>query len=239
MLSYTEENYLKALLHLAIANPAGVGTNDLAGVLEVKPATVSDMLRKLREKKLIHYKKYGKITLTETGKLCASDIVRKHRLWETFLHEKLDFGWEEVHELAEQLEHIQSDLLIDKLDRYLGHPQFDPHGDPIPSPNGSLRDPFRKSLADVQAGIPCRVAAVRDNSNDFLNYVNQVGLRLNDSVLIESRNAYDRLITLVHAGDKRTTVGEKFAGNVLVVCADCPGGKACPASECDLLKKHS
>ena len=132
MLTYTEENYLKALLKSTFENGTNkAGTNELALLLVVKPATVNHMLKKLKEKELVDYEKYGKIKLTNKGKKIALYIIRKHRLWETFLYQKLEFSWEEVHEVAEQLEHIQSEKLVDKLDKFLDYPEFDPHGDPI------------------------------------------------------------------------------------------------------------
>ncbi|MEO0066766.1 MAG: hypothetical protein RI983_2092 [Bacteroidota bacterium] len=138
VLSYTEENYLKGLFKLTIelGEKEEAGTNEIAAQLGVKPASVNDMLKKLKDKKLIQYERYGKSSLTKEGKKRAIEIVRKHRLWETFLHEKLDFNWDEVHEVAEQLEHIQSKKLIDKLDQFLEYPSIDPHGDPIPNAKG-------------------------------------------------------------------------------------------------------
>jgi DtxR family Mn-dependent transcriptional regulator len=146
MLSFTEENYLKALWHLTMDNThkGDAGTNELAAHLNVKPATSNDMLKKLKEKKLVDYKKYGKSSLTNKGKKLAIEVVRKHRLWETFLYEKLEFTWDEVHEVAEQLEHIQSQKLVDKLDKFLNYPYFDPHGDVIPNAKGEMRVPLKK-----------------------------------------------------------------------------------------------
>ncbi len=158
MLSFTEENYLKALLHLTFEDiqKHEIGTNDLAGYLDVKPATATDMLKKLKLKQLIDYEKYGKITLTNDGKKNAIQILRKHRLWETFLCDKLQFSWDEVHEVAEQLEHIQSQKLVDKLEEFFDYPQFDPHGDAIPNAKGELKIPYKKTLADIDEGKTCK-----------------------------------------------------------------------------------
>lgn len=138
VLSYTEENYLKGIFKLTIemADKTEAGTNEIASHLGIKPASANDMLKKLKEKKLIKYERYGKSSLTKEGKKLAIEIVRKHRLWESFLFEKLAFNWDEVHEVAEQLEHIQSKKLIDKLDQFLNYPSTDPHGDPIPNAKG-------------------------------------------------------------------------------------------------------
>jgi DtxR family Mn-dependent transcriptional regulator len=138
VLSYTEENYLKGIFKLTIEldDKAEAGTNEIANHLGIKPASANDMLKKLKDKKLIQYERYGKSSLTKEGKKLAIEIVRKHRLWESFLFEKLAFNWDEVHEVAEQLEHIQSKKLIDKLDQFLNYPSTDPHGDPIPNAKG-------------------------------------------------------------------------------------------------------
>lgn len=140
MLTFTEENYLKILLKINLIEPKKhqINSSDVAIKLNVKPATVNDMLKKLREKKLINFEKYGKVTLTNRGRKCALKVLRKHRLWETFLHEKLNFSLDEIHEVAEQLEHIKSDKLIDKLDDFLGYPKYDPHGEGIPDSMGKL-----------------------------------------------------------------------------------------------------
>jgi DtxR family Mn-dependent transcriptional regulator len=140
MLTFTEENYLKILLKINLIEPKKhqINSSDVAIKLNVKPATVNDMLKKLREKKLINFEKYGKVTLTIRGRKCALKVLRKHRLWETFLHEKLNFSLDEIHEVAEQLEHIKSDKLIDKLDDFLGFPKYDPHGEIIPDSMGKL-----------------------------------------------------------------------------------------------------
>lgn len=139
MLSINEENYLKAILKICWDTDSNsVGTNSLASHLEIKPSSVNEMLKKLRAKKLIEQERYGKIFFTELGKNTAVEIVRKHRIWETFLHKKLNFTWDEVHDVAEQLEHIQSTKLTDRLYEYLGKPTLDPHGEPIPDAFGNI-----------------------------------------------------------------------------------------------------
>jgi DtxR family Mn-dependent transcriptional regulator len=147
VLSYTEENYLKGIFKLTIEldDKAEAGTNEIANHLGIKPASANDMLKKLKDKKLIQYERYGKSSLTKEGKKLAIEIVRKHRLWESFLFEKLAFNWDEVHEVAEQLEHIQSKKLIDKLDQFLNYPSTDPHGDPIPNAKGEWPVKHKKS----------------------------------------------------------------------------------------------
>ena len=237
MLSFTEENYLKALMQitLGIKEKDTVGTNELATHLVVKPATANDMLKKLKEKNLVDYKKYGKITLTEKGKLHAIETIRRHRLWETFLYEKLEFTWDEVHEVAEQLEHIQSSKLIDKLDKFLNYPQFDPHGDIIPDASGQFRVHFKYTLADVGVGKKCTMVAVKDNSKNFLQYVQKLHLNINAIIKIVSIEDYDGLIT-IEVNKKKFAVSKQFAENIYVVCEQCIVGRVCPSKSCEFLK---
>jgi DtxR family Mn-dependent transcriptional regulator len=218
MLSHTEENYLKALFHLTLENAekAEVGTNELAGNLNVKPATANDMLKRLKEKKLINYEKYGKISLTASGKRQAIEIVRKHRLWETFLYEKLDFTWDEVHEVAEQLEHIQSAKLIEKLDKFLNHPSFDPHGDAIPNAKGEIKLQVRKTLSQIPVGKTCKLIAVKDNSASFLQYVVKVGLGISSKIKVINRQDFDAMME-IEVNGKKYNVSQKFAENIFVI----------------------
>lgn len=234
MLSFTEENYLKALLKIAFENESEeVGTNELANVLALKPATVNDMLKKLKEKELVEYKKYGKITLTDEGRRNAINVIRKHRLWETFLYEKFEFSWDEVHEVAEQLEHIQSIKLIDKLDKFLGYPEFDPHGDPIPNKIGEIKVQFKKTLADVAVGNVCKMVAVKDNSSSFLQYVVNVGLGINNIIKVLSKQEYDALLVIEVNGIK-SSVSQKFSENIFVICQNCDIGKSCSKVKCEI-----
>jgi DtxR family Mn-dependent transcriptional regulator len=216
MLSNTEENYLKALLKASFDNDyKAVGTNELASLLKVKPATVNDMLKKLKEKKLVDYEKYGKITLTDLGNKKALGIVRKHRLWETFLFKKLDFSWDEVHEIAEQLEHIQSEKLIEKLDAFLGFPEFDPHGDPIPNTRGELKILHKTTLSKVNIGKSCKMVAVKDNSSSFLQYVVKVGLAINVEIKVVEIQEFD-LMMVIEVNGHRSSITQKFAENIFV-----------------------
>lgn len=227
MLTYTEENYLKALLKISFDNESQeVGTNELAAYLVVKPATANDMLKKLKEKSLVDYEKYGKITLSETGRKFAIDVLRKHRLWETFLYEKLEFSWDEVHEVAEQLEHIQSEKLVDKLEKFLDFPEFDPHGDPIPNKRGELKTQFKNTLANIAAGNLCKMVAVKENTSSFLQYVVKVGLDINNEIKVISKQEFDKL-TVIEVNGIKSSVSNKFAENIFVVCKNCAQGKPC------------
>jgi DtxR family Mn-dependent transcriptional regulator len=222
MLSQTEENYLKSLLHLTMENDSAseAGTNEVAAYLGVKPASVNDMLKKLKEKKLVNYEKYGKISLTEEGRRKAIEVVRKHRLWETFLYEKLAFTWDEVHEVAEQLEHIQSAKLVDKLDEFLKFPVYDPHGDVIPNARGEMAVIPKKTLLEEEVGHHCTMVAVKDNSAHFLQYVSRIGLSINNKIKVIARHSYDQLIE-IEVNGKVCSISPRFAKNIVIVCADC------------------
>lgn len=217
VLSYTEENYLKALLKIQLdTGNKEVGVNELALVLDLKPATINDMVKKLKQKKLLLFEKYGKISLTSTGKKHGLEVLRKHRLWETFLYEKLDFTWDEVHEVAEQLEHIKSQKLVDKLDAFLNFPTIDPHGDPIPNEKGEIKNLSRKTLNQIEPGNNCKLVAVKDNSAAFLQYVMKVGLGLSSHIAVVSRQTFDNSLEIEVDGN-RSNVSEKFAENIFVV----------------------
>jgi len=219
MLSHTEENYLKNLFNLS-EGEREVGTNELAAYLGVKPASVNDMLKKLKEKKLVDYEKYGKISLTGDGRKRAIEVVRKHRLWETFLYSTFDFTWDEVHEVAEQLEHIQSSKLVDKLDEFLKYPAYDPHGDVIPNAKGELPAVHKKTLLEEEVGHHCVMVAVKDNSAPFLQYVSKVGLGINNKLKVISRQEYDGQME-IEVNKKVVSVSPRFAQNIVVVCDDC------------------
>ena len=221
MLTQTEENYLKRLLHLTVEDGRKeAGVNELAQFLGVKPASANDMLKKLKEKKLVLYEKYGKLSLTPEGKKKAVEIVRKHRLWETFLYHTFSFSWDEVHEVAEQLEHIQSTKLVDKLDEFLDYPAYDPHGDPIPDSKGSLPVTHKKTLNEEEVGHHCTMVAVKDNSASFLQYVNRVGLSINNKIKVVAKHSYDDLME-IEVNGKISSVSERFARNIIILCKDC------------------
>jgi DtxR family transcriptional regulator, Mn-dependent transcriptional regulator len=221
MLSITEENYIKHILSHSMESSLenGVGTNELATSLCVKPSSVNVMLKKLREKELIDYEKYGKINLTKKGRDLGMEIIRKHRLWETFLYEKLDFTWDEVHEVAEQLEHIQSTKLVEKLDKFLGYPSVDPHGDPIPNNKLEISTLSKLVLSQIEVGKKCKMVAVKDNSAVFLKFVHEIGLSLNNEIEVTSKFDFDESIEINVEG-KKSRVSKKFAQNISVVLND-------------------
>lgn len=215
MLTTTEENYIKALLRISSEGDGEAGTNQLAARLDVRPATVTDMVKKLRDKSLVDYQRYGKIKLTDKGRSKATEIIRKHRLWETFLYNKLAFSWDEVHEVAEQLEHVQSDKLIEQLDKFLGYPLFDPHGDSIPKANEEFKHEVRASLADSEAGQVYTIIAVKDNSPEFLQYASRLGLTINSEVTIIEHFSFDNSLSISIA-NKIINISQKVAENVYI-----------------------
>lgn len=213
--SYTEENYLKAIYHLSGAD-GGTSTNALAEHLNIKPATVTSMLKRLRSKGIVDYRRYGGVSLSTEGRGLALQIIRKHRLWEVFLVQHLNFTWDEVHEVAEQLEHIHSTKLIRELDAFLGHPAFDPHGDPIPDLEGRIQPTDHRPLAEMPEGWDCAVAAVNDASAEFLQDLMKLKVTLGTRLCIVSRFEFDNSLLLRIEGNRELTVPMKFACNLLV-----------------------
>lgn len=194
--SQTEENYLKAIYTLSEAQPNGISTKSIGELLAIKSPTVSDMLKKLAAKDLIKYARYKGVSLTQHGQLIALKIVRKHRLWETFLVEKFNFKWDEVHDVAEQLEHIDSKKLVDKLDAYLGYPKFDPHGDPIPNEDGVISMLHDKTLDMVDVGETVVLVGVKDHSKLFLMYLEDNQLTLGARISVLRAIVYDRSLVV-------------------------------------------
>ena len=215
MTSFTEENYLKAIYNLNEQEANKASTNAIAEQLDTKAASVSDMLKKLKEKKLINYQKYKAVTLTKKGKLIAISIIRKHRLWEYFLVEKLAFGWDEVHDIAEQLEHIQAPKLTNKLDKFLGFPEFDPHGDPIPNKDGVFPLKLNKTLASVNLGKEAHILGVKDHSTEFLIYLNDLNIGLGTIVKINKINAFDESLE-IEFNNKKASISSTIANNLYV-----------------------
>ena len=210
-----EENYLKAIFKIAEKDPGPVLTNALAAEMGTSAASATDMLKRLSDKQLVAYEKYRGVTLSETGSRLATVLIRKHRLWEVFLVDKLGFAWDEVHEFAEQLEHIQGDVLTERLDEFLGHPRFDPHGDPIPDAQGHwVRRPQTRllTLKPGQRGI---VTGVDDHSPAFLQYLAELGLSLGAELEVLGRTAYDQSAR-VRIGDRETVLSEKVGQNLFV-----------------------
>lgn len=217
-LTYTEENYIKAVYSVQYRNESGeVSVNEIAERMQTRPATVTDMFKKLSEKELINYEKYKKVQLTPAGEKIALSILRKHRLWETFLCNKLNFSWDEVHEVAEQLEHIQSQKLIDKMDEFLGFPEYDPHGDPIPKANGELPASRAIPLADMPENVSCKMVAVNDASSAFLQQLKRFNLEIGTVLTITERMPYDKSLWVTNQDGNSFQLSEKISNNILVI----------------------
>ncbi|TAH02713.1 MAG: metal-dependent transcriptional regulator [Sphingobacteriales bacterium] len=213
--STSKENYLKAIFHLQQENK-NVTTNALAEALQTKPASVTDMLKKLKEQKLLLYEKYYGVKLTAEGKKVALQIIRKHRLWEYFLVEKLAFGWEEVHEIAEELEHIGSKKLIDRLDDFLGNPRVDPHGDPIPDSNGKI-EPFKQvALSDYKINKPTIVRSIGNQSVEMLELLKHKKILIGSKLEIKNKFDFDLSLEIKIANQSPITISDQLAKNIFV-----------------------
>ena len=215
MLSLTEENHLKTIFHLSGGDSRSVSTNSIADALNTKAPSVSDMLKKLSVKDLISYKKYQGSSLTENGRKLALNIIRKHRLWEVFLVEKLGFSWSEVHDIAEQLEHVKSKKLIKELDKFLDYPTIDPHGDPIPNPAGFINHRNKFLLCDLKTGEKGKLVGVKDSSSSFLQFLDKRKIALGCTIEILHIEDFDNS---VHIGlqDTNITISLKSASNIYV-----------------------
>lgn len=214
-MTFSEENYLKAIFHLTTFSATDVSTNAIAELMETKASSVTDMLKKLAEKNLINYKKYQGVSLTENGKLAAKMIVRKHRLWEVFLVEKLDFSWDEVHDIAEQLEHIKSEKLINKLDDFLGNPTEDPHGDPIPNAQGKILKIEKFLLSELNESQKGVCVGVKDTSSEFLKYLDKQKIALGSTIEIIAKESFD-LSLKIKVDNQLLTISNKIGSNLFV-----------------------
>ena len=214
MHSISEENYIKAIYHLQVGQ-ALVSTNDIAGRMKTKASSVTDMLKKLADKNLAEYIPYKGAKLTENGVKCANQIIRKHRLWEVFLVEKLDFSWDEVHDVAEQLEHIQSQKLIDQLDKHLGFPKKDPHGDPIPDRHGNYEKTSRTILSKLQKGDQGTLIGLIDSSTKFLNYLDKQNMKLGTSIKVLELEEFDHSFTIL-MNEQQMQVSKQIADNLYI-----------------------
>lgn len=215
MITFSEENYLKAIYHLGKHKGAAVSTNAIAERMDTKASSATDMIKKLAEKDLVNYKRYQGVTLTKKGQMAAVLVIRKHRLWEVFLVEKLNFSWDEVHDVAEQLEHIKSKKLIDELDAFLDFPTEDPHGDPIPDRDGNIKTKDKILLSQVKSGDHCICVGVKDSSSTFLKYLDKHKIALGTKLQVMSKEDFDNSMTI--AFDKQEfTISHVIANNLFV-----------------------
>ena len=214
MYTLTEENYLKAIYKLSIQT-GKVSTNQIAASLATKASSVTDMLRKLADKLLINYTRYQGVSLTQTGEKVAVNIIRRHRLWEFFLVEKLNFKWDEVHDMAEEMEHISSTELIDRLDEFMGFPARDPHGDPIPDSKGNFKKNDLKSISAVDVNTCGTISGVKDHSTAFLQYLEKQGLTIGKKITIKEIITYDNAVIL-QMENKDVQISRDVAINLLI-----------------------
>lgn len=215
MLSITEENHLKAIFHLSSDGNKDVSTNAIADSLKTKAPSVTDMLKKLSEKKLVSYKKYQGSSLTADGRKTALNIIRKHRLWEVFLVNKLNFNWDEVHDIAEQLEHIKSEKLINELDKFLDYPAKDPHGDPVPNPAGFIKYTTKLVLSDLAIGETGKFVGIKDSSSTFLKLLDKRKISLGSNIKVLHQEDFDQSI-YIGLDETNLTISVKSANNIYV-----------------------
>jgi DtxR family Mn-dependent transcriptional regulator len=216
MLTQSEENYIKAIYTLSGDLNSSISTNDLADKMLTKPSSATDMIKKLAEKEFINYKKYQGCELTEQGLRIALQIIRKHRLWEVFLVDKLGFGWDEVHEVAEQLEHIQSPKLIDRLEELLNFPKVDPHGDLIPDKNGVFQKAQKSiPLSEMDEGVKGVVTGVEDGSADFYQFLKRYEIGLGTELTVLEKFSFDHSV-LIYVNDKETSFSKLVSENIFI-----------------------
>lgn len=211
----SEENYIKGIFHLSQGGQHSITTSALAEKMETKPSSVTDMVKRLSEKGLLHYKKYQGVRLTEKGTVHALKVIRKHRLWEVFLVDKLNFAWDQVHEVAEQLEHIESEMLVDRLDALLNFPEFDPHGDPIPDKEGRFKTREKKLLSVMPAMSKGICVGVKDSSSQFLKFLDKHHIELGNTIEIIERESFDRSMH-IQIGQRKLQISHQIAANLYV-----------------------
>ncbi|MBK8514816.1 MAG: metal-dependent transcriptional regulator [Saprospiraceae bacterium] len=197
MLSPTEENYLKSIFKIAEKENKAVSTNSIANLMSTTPASVTDMIQKLSQKKYLQYTKYKGVTLTQSGNKVAIKIIRKARLWEVFLVNKLRFAWHQIHNIADELEHVSSDELISRLDAFLDYPKFDPHGNPVPNADGKFTIRNQMALADIPLNQKVTVLGVKENLPDFLRYLTDINIRIGVEIMVLQQVPYDKSMRIL------------------------------------------
>jgi DtxR family Mn-dependent transcriptional regulator len=216
MTTSTEENYLKAIYHLSTGNQNSVLTSAIAGSLSTSSASVTDMIKKLSEKNMVEYERYHGVRITRKGEKVALSIIRRHRLWEVFLMDKLKFKWDEVHDLAEELEHVSSDELTKRLDAFLGFPKFDPHGDPIPDTNGKVHSNGQVLLSEITKKGKYILSGVNDHSPSFLQYLEKKGLIPGSTFSIVEMDEFDNSMQIIFSNKKSIFISKEVSKNLLV-----------------------
>lgn len=215
MYSLAEENYIKSIYHLQQEVGKEVSTNAIADMMETKPSSVTDMVQKLADKKVLSYRKYKGAKLTADGEIIAANIIRKHRLWEVFLVDKLKFHWDEVHEIAEQLEHVQSDELIKRLDAFLGSPAFDPHGDPIPDAKGNFKKTEKKLLSELKKNQNGVCVGVKETSPEYLQYLDKKNISIGTKISVKGKEFFDGSM-VIQVGRDQFFISKQIAENLYI-----------------------
>jgi DtxR family transcriptional regulator, Mn-dependent transcriptional regulator len=211
--THSEENYIKSIYHLQLIH-GKVSTNLLSAEMQTRPASVTDMLKKLQSKKIVHYQRYKGFVLTEQGIKTALEVIRKHRLWEYFLVKKLGFYWDKVHDVAEQLEHVNSKELVERLDNYLGNPPFDPHGDPIPDNKGKIKVIKQSSLVNIPLKKAATVSSVRNQSSEMLELLNHFNIGLGTKIRVNKRFDFDGSVEIKIDKKRATIISKQVASNI-------------------------
>ena len=215
MITLSEENYLKAILSINLNKSSIASTNEIANTLNTSAASVTEMVKKLQDKKLVIYEKYKGVNLSVNGRKKAIEILRKHRLWETFLVNKLGFNWSEVHDVAEQLEHIKSKKLTDKLNRFLNYPKFDPHGEPIPTKNGIIPTTNRITLSEMPVNSKGIIMGVSLDNKEFLEYLTKLNISIGSKVYVIDRISFDQSMK-IKINTTIEYISKEIAQNVLI-----------------------
>lgn len=215
MITLSEENYIKAILSINLEKNSIVSTNEIAKILETSAASVTEMIKKLQDKKLVIYEKYKGVKLSKAGRIKAFEILRKHRLWETFLVNKLDFSWSEVHDVAEQLEHIKSEKLTDKLDHFLNYPKFDPHGEPIPTKSGIITSTKRITLSEMKINSEGIIMGVSLDNKEFLDHLTKISISIGTKVEAIDRIIFDQSMK-IKINSKIEHISKEIANNILI-----------------------
>jgi DtxR family Mn-dependent transcriptional regulator len=215
ILSKSEENYLKSIYNLSDLGNKIVTTNSISKILNIEPASVTDMIKKLSKKKLIYHEKYKGTKISKNGIIVALQIIRRHRLWEVFLYEKLNFNWDEIHEVAEELEHVSSDQLIDNLDKYLKYPKIDPHGDPIPNKLGEVDFVDKISISDLKIKEKGIVSRIVNEDEGFFNLLNKLKIEIGTEVTILDKIDYDGSLDVL-INNKSVIISKEIAENIKI-----------------------
>tara|TARA_Y100000385_G_scaffold91600_1_gene94551 strand:- start:116 stop:775 length:660 start_codon:yes stop_codon:yes gene_type:complete len=215
MITRSEENYIKAILSINLEKNSIVSTNEIAKILETSAASVTEMIKKLQDKKLVIYEKYKGVKLSKAGRTKAFEILRKHRLWETFLVNKLDFSWGEVHDVAEQLEHIKSEKLTDKLDHFLNYPKFDPHGEPIPTKSGIIPSTKRITLSEMKINSKAIIMGVLLDNKEFLDHLTKISISIGTKIEAIDRIIFDQSMKII-INSKIEHISKEIANNILI-----------------------